>query len=104
MSDERCRCKHKRMKNWIEVRCSRFAVKDGYCKQHHPDAKEARRQALADRIAEESRAANKRRSIEFAQMAVVSAAKEWLAAKERDGATADALALAVARLNELEAA
>ena len=30
-------------------RCSRNAVKDGYCKQHHPDAVKARRDAQRKR-------------------------------------------------------
>lgn len=33
--------------------CSRMAVKDGYCKQHHPDAVQARRDASERRYREE---------------------------------------------------
>lgn len=42
--------------NWpICHKCSRAAIKDGFCKQHHPDAVKARA-AEADRKYEEKRA------------------------------------------------
>lgn len=39
------RCKETIWDNWTHRNCSRNAVKDGYCKQHHPDnVKERERQ------------------------------------------------------------
>jgi len=32
-------------------RCSRFPVRDGFCKQHHPDNVQARRKAIDDKWA-----------------------------------------------------
>lgn len=46
MSDKRERCKEQVWQNgcFRTSRCSRYAVKDGYCKQHHPDSVKARRE------------------------------------------------------------
>ena len=41
------RCKEKVFKNWSRYLCSRNAVIDGFCKQHHPEAK-AKRQHQAN--------------------------------------------------------
>ena len=38
------RCKEKIHKQFHDYRCLRFAVKDGFCKQHHPATVEARKQ------------------------------------------------------------
>lgn len=37
------RCTSKVMHGYFSRRCSRNAVSDGYCKQHHPDSRKARR-------------------------------------------------------------
>lgn len=47
------RCKEVIRKTWDGHRCTRPAWKDGYCRQHHPDAVAARR--------EKSRANDQRR-------------------------------------------
>ena len=36
-------CKNMVWEGWTNRRCSRKAVTDGYCKQHHPDTVNARR-------------------------------------------------------------
>ena len=41
---------------WHRHQCSRNAVRDGWCKQHHPDAKAARRKATEDRWDREAQA------------------------------------------------
>jgi len=38
-------CKEQMFKDWHFHQCSRKAVKDGYCKQHHPDSVKARADA-----------------------------------------------------------
>ncbi len=38
-------CKEKVWRDWQHSCCMRAAVKDGYCRQHHPDAVLARRKA-----------------------------------------------------------
>jgi len=46
MSRERCK-KEVRNRDYVMNRytqCSRYAVKDGYCKQHHPDAVKKRKE------------------------------------------------------------
>ena len=55
-------CKEKIWNGYDRCRCSRRAVTDGYCKQHHPDAK-ARRRKKQDakwRLERESEKANTR--------------------------------------------
>ena len=49
---ERCKAQVSDSVGWHHFQCSRYAVKDGYCKQHHPDAVAAR-QAESDRRAQE---------------------------------------------------
>jgi hypothetical protein len=38
-----------------ERQCSRKAARDGYCKQHHPEAEKIRNQAASDRFQKEAR-------------------------------------------------
>ena len=38
------KCKEKVFDGWHHHRCSRWAIKDGYCKQHHPDEVEKRQE------------------------------------------------------------
>ena len=41
--------------NWVQShQCSRKAKVDGYCKQHHPDAKKARDEASMKKFNDES--------------------------------------------------
>lgn len=44
MNEGRCR-KHVYGGSYMGHQCSRKAVKDGYCKQHHPDAVKAKKEA-----------------------------------------------------------
>jgi hypothetical protein len=46
---EKCKATFLGDGGWHNVPCSRWAVKDGYCKQHHPDAVAARREASRKR-------------------------------------------------------
>ncbi|KKL52239.1 hypothetical protein LCGC14_1810250 [marine sediment metagenome] len=41
------KCKERVWNRWKHFRCSRYAVKDEYCKQHHPDEVEKRRKISA---------------------------------------------------------
>lgn len=42
MKPEKCKERIYPERAWKSVQCSRKAVKDGYCRQHHPDAVKAR--------------------------------------------------------------
>ena len=44
-------CKENVWGGWSYHPCLRNAVKDGFCKQHHPDAVKARRDKTAERWA-----------------------------------------------------
>ena len=44
---EREYCKVKVYRGWDSYRCRRYAVRDGFCAQHHPDAVQ-KRQAEAE--------------------------------------------------------
>ena len=44
MKKDRCKERVWRNHTWKPSRCARFAVKDGYCKQHHPDSVKLRRE------------------------------------------------------------
>ena len=46
-------CKERVWKGFHTYRCARTAKKDGYCKQHHPDAV-AERKAKSERLYEEN--------------------------------------------------
>ena len=46
MSDKE-KCKKKVWNGWHSSHCSRNAVLDGYCRQHHPEAVKAREEASA---------------------------------------------------------
>lgn len=50
---ERERCKQEVPDRWTRWpsfhRCERYAVKDGYCRQHHPDTVKAREQKSRDK-------------------------------------------------------
>lgn len=46
------RCAKQVFDNWSHRQCSRKAVKDGWCKQHHPDAAEERKQKSIERYEE----------------------------------------------------
>jgi len=48
-TEQRCRCEVWRS-SWRASQCSRRAVKDGYCKQHHPDAIAQREAAASARV------------------------------------------------------
>ncbi|KKN10560.1 hypothetical protein LCGC14_1035480 [marine sediment metagenome] len=41
------KCSKKVWNQWQHYLCSRYAVKDGYCKQHHPDGV-AKRKKISD--------------------------------------------------------
>ena len=46
-TEDRVRCSERVFTSgaWTAHPCSRWAVRDGFCKQHHPDAVKARREA-----------------------------------------------------------
>jgi hypothetical protein len=54
MSDEkkRCRARVSNQAFWGMSECARYAVTDGYCKQHHPDSVKARNDAARARYEE----------------------------------------------------
>lgn len=54
MEEGRCKETVWDAKSWHKYQCSRKAVKDGYCKQHHPDSV-AERQRKAEAAYEEKR-------------------------------------------------
>ena len=43
------KCKEKVWNGYSSIRCSRNAVRDGFCKQHHPDAVKQRQQQQSER-------------------------------------------------------
>ena len=55
MSEERCKAMVSH-DAWHRSGCSRKAVRDGYCGQHHPDAEKARREASERRWEEQRKA------------------------------------------------
>lgn len=73
-----------------------------YCATHYPPNEEARRELQNAKWRTESEARKLLFQAQAAERDVVRAAKEWFAAQEKDGATADALVLAVGKLVELE--
>jgi hypothetical protein len=83
-------------------RCSRAAVRDGYCKQHHPDAKAERNRKSHELYRAEADAREKQRNIEQCERGVIDAAKEWTTDSEQGQTTTDALVMAVRRLLEAE--
>jgi hypothetical protein len=42
-------CKERVWRDWSSSNCARKAVKDGYCKQHHPDAVKERQEKASAR-------------------------------------------------------
>ena len=55
--------------------CDRFAVRDGYCKQHHPDAKAERRRKINEKVSAQLADMDRAWKIRLARDAVVEAAK-----------------------------
>jgi len=55
--------------------CARRAVKEGYCKQHHPDAKKARQEASEKKWRDECAATKKRHADEEAAAEAVIQAR-----------------------------
>jgi hypothetical protein len=96
------RCKQRVWNRQGAYPCSRAAVRDGYCKQHHPDAKKARNEAIAKRVHDEIASIRRQTAIRCAERFVISAAKEWATDSEQGKDTADALVMAVIRLMEAE--
>ena len=47
---EREYCKVKVYRGWDSHRCSRYAVRDGYCTQHHPDSVAKRQDEAEERL------------------------------------------------------
>lgn len=47
------KCRAKVWKNWNYYNCTRKAVLDGYCKQHHPDSVSKRREESHKRYQEQ---------------------------------------------------
>jgi hypothetical protein len=66
------RCKGKVRGSWSSVQCSREAVRDGYCAQHHPDAVAARQKKRTDALDEKMR---KRLAIREAEIAEAKASR-----------------------------
>lgn len=58
-------CREKVYDNWETRQCSRYAVKDGFCKQHHPDTVEARIKKATKKMDEENYRRYKRRAFWF---------------------------------------
>jgi hypothetical protein len=87
--------------------CSRKGVveADGkwYCKLHSPEGEEEAQRKRDEKYASWKRGQDRTAAIAAATDGVLRAAREWAEAAERDGATADALSRAVARLKEAEA-
>lgn len=52
MEKERCKQGVWNQGSWSKHQCQRFAWKDGYCKQHHPESVKARREESARRYQE----------------------------------------------------
>jgi hypothetical protein len=52
MADDREHCRAHVWDGWGHRRCLRWAWKDGYCKQHHPDSVEKRREESERRYEE----------------------------------------------------
>jgi len=48
------RCKERVFSGWNNYQCSRKPVKDGYCKQHHPDTIKARKEKSEQKYKEYS--------------------------------------------------
>ncbi len=44
------KCKEQVMRGWHLGQCSRNPVRDGYCKQHHPDSVAAREKLQTDKF------------------------------------------------------
>jgi len=53
-------CKQRIFSGWNNYQCSRKAVKDGYCKQHHPDTVKALREKSCRKFEEDSYHRSKR--------------------------------------------
>jgi len=56
--DEGCKAMVVPYGAWRESQCSRKASKDGYCKQHHPDSVQARRDKRAAKWARDDAVRN----------------------------------------------
>jgi hypothetical protein len=60
-TDEQCKERVTDTTGWHRYRCSRKAVRDGYCNQHHPDTVAARRAKLSARWEQQMADVEKRR-------------------------------------------
>jgi hypothetical protein len=96
------RCKARIWIGYQSHQCSRSAVSDGYCKQHHPDTKKARSEAITKRVHDEIASIRRQAAIRCAERVVINAAKEWATDSEQGKDTADALVMAVIRLKEAD--
>lgn len=52
---EKENCSKKVWDHWKYRNCSRFAIKDGFCKQHHPDSVKERERKTEERYKREQR-------------------------------------------------
>lgn len=104
MDEQRHDCIEKVWRGHRVSRCSNPGKheRDGkwYCSTHVPENVQARQDARITRHLEEMAQLRQQSHITACRKMVVERAVEWYRAHEKDGGTADALALAVAQLLE----
>lgn len=81
MTKPKCKEKVYNSLGWKYFPCSRYASKDGYCKQHHPDSVRARN-VERDRKCEEKRKQSSWYLLEKAKERIVELEKELNQIKE----------------------
>ncbi len=83
---ERCQEKMRGKGSWggfNRVQCTRKAVKDGFCTQHHPDSKRARAEKQKEKWRAEQEQYKKKYAEEREKERLARAAPDLLAALER---------------------
>ncbi len=72
------KCKKRVYQGWHDYPCSRKAIKDGYCKQHHPDSVKARQEKSDKRYREEGYRRAKMYAFSFVEEATEEDLKKLL--------------------------
>ena len=72
--DGNCTAKIPTPDGWGTYRCSRKAVRDGFCTQHHPDSKKARLEATNAKYKREDALAKARWDVKTAGHTVIAVA------------------------------
>lgn len=93
-------CKQRVRRGFNVSNCSKNAVRDGYCAQHHPDAVAKRRAARDERWNLQAQARKLSENVREAEDRVLRAAEQWLADESEVSLTllrADLRALRAAR-------